>query len=306
MPVLVNRALKGIMDEPAVSSLEKRVEAYAKRLYYNSFPLWKEISKELVHEVWQHVTLTELTLLPAVDWDFFVWSRNVWLTSGGRREGFVLNLLFLYPDDSEVVEVFFYKFFVKLNDAVYKFAMRCLGSPDVVSDSNRFEPDIRPNQGLEELHTLCSLVLKTYLKRASQNKAVKGWNAIYKCIKRNFVENSETGKPPKSSEMLQWALGQSNHFVTTKSAFRFFSLISAVIDNISKVNPQCEGPVAQHKMVLRAVYLRQDIVRAWDKLVASSHFEEMDSLYVLEMLVKSFAFFSGCASARKLKQNGAQ
>lgn len=302
VPVLVNRALKAIMDEFTLSPLEKRVEAYARRLYYNSFPLWKEISRELVHEVWHYVTLTELTLLPGVDWEHFVWSRNMWLTSGGRRESFVLNLLFLYPDDSEVVEVFFYKFFMKLNESVYKFAMRCLGSPDIISDSCRDEIDIRSNSDLQELHTLCSLVLRTFVKRASQNKTVKGWSAIYKCLKRNFVEKEDTEKPPKSAEMQQWALENSVNLVPTKRAFRFFSLVEAVIENINKVNPTCDGPVALHKMVLRAVYLRQDIIRAWDKLVASSHFEEMDSLYVLEMLVKSFAFFSGCASARKQKR----
>ncbi|KAJ1527595.1 hypothetical protein ONE63_007558 [Megalurothrips usitatus] len=277
VPVLVNRALKSISDEHAVSILEKRVEAYARRLYYNSFPLWKEISRELVHEVWQYVTLTGLTILPAVDWDHFSWSRN----------------------DSEVVELFFYKFFMKLNDAVYKFSMRCLGSPDTMSDSFREEEDARSNPDLEELHTLCGLVLRTYIKRASQNKSVKGWNAIHKCMKRNFVERRDTCEPPKSDEMKQWALEDSNQLITTKCAFKFFALLEAVIENINKVNPTCDGPVALHKMVLRAVYLRQDIIRAWDKLVASSHFEEMDSLYVLEMLVKSFAFFSGCASARR-------
>lgn len=306
VPVLVNRALKAITDEEASSALEHRVEAYARRLYFNSFPLWREISKELVHEVWQYVTLTELTILPAVDWDHFVWSRSMWLTSGGRRESFVLNLLFLYPDDSEVVELFFYKFFMKLNEAVFKFAMRCLGSPDVISETFCVEADTRFDPGQEELHTLCNLVLRTYIKRASQNKTVKGWNAIYKSMKRNFVQNRETGQSPKSVDLKQWAMEDSNQLVTTKRAFRFFSLVEAVIQNINKVNDtvnnKVDGPIALHKMVLRAVYLRQDIIRAWDKLVATSHFEEMDSLYVLEMLVKSFAFFSGCATARKLKQ----
>ncbi|XP_034248811.1 uncharacterized protein LOC117649822 isoform X2 [Thrips palmi] len=302
VPVLVNRALKGIMDEEAVSNLEKRVEAYARRLYYNSFPLWKEISRELVHEVWQYVTLTELALLPTVDGDHFIWSRNMWLTTGGRRESFVLNLLFLYPDDSEVVEVFFYKFFVKLNEAVYKFGMKCLGSPDVTSDSLSEEHDARSDPGLEDLHTLCALVLRTYVKRASQNKTVKGWSAVYKCMKRNFLEHKDSGKHPKSAEMKDWAFGESNSLVASKQAFKLFSLLEAVIDNINKVNPTCDGPAALHKLVLRAVYLRQDIIRAWDKLVATSHFEEMDSLFVLEMLVKSFAFFSGCANARKQKE----
>ncbi|KAK3928499.1 DNA-directed RNA polymerase subunit beta [Frankliniella fusca] len=306
VPVLVNLALKAIMDEEASSALEHRVEAYARRLYFNSFPLWREISKELVHEVWQYVTLTELTILPAVDWDHFVWSRSMWLTSGGRRESFVLNLLFLYPDDSEVVELFFYKFFMKLNEAVFKFSMRCLGSSDVISETFCAEADLRFDPGQEELHTLCSLVLRTYIKRASQNKTVKGWNAIYKSMKRNFVENRETGQPPKSADLKQWAMEDSNQLITTKRAFRFFSLVEAVIQNINKVNDKVhnkvDGPIALHKMVLRAVYLRQDIIRAWDKLVATSHFEEMDSLYVLEMLVKSFAFFSGCATARKQKQ----
>lgn len=302
VPVLVNRALKGIMDEEAVSNLEKRVEAYARRLYYNSFPLWKEISRELVHEVWQYVTLTELSLLPTVDRDHFVWSRNMWLTSGGRRESFVLNLLFLYPDDSEVVEVFFYKFFMKLNEAVYKFGMKCLGSPDVTSDSLGEERDIRSDPDHDELHTLCALVLRTYIKRASQNKSVKGWSAVYKCMKRNFLEHKGSCKPLNSAEMKDWAFGDSNNLVTSQRAFKLFFLLEAVIDNINKVNPTCDGPAALHKLVLRAVYLRQDIIRAWDKLVASSHFEEMDSLFVLEMLVKSFAFFSGCALVRRQKE----
>lgn len=297
VPDFVKSALQQIIEEPAFSPRAKKVQAYATELSELDVPVWREFSRDLVWQIWDQVCTGSRSALPIYDRENTLRRRAMWLGDVEVRQDLKQTFIFICPQDSDVVHLFVYSFCVKLSDILVEFGLKWI-NPNIQQRQQKYDFD----DDDDTLHFICGYILKKYTNKARNHLRNAQWKAIYSCLTEKFIESVDSEATPTDSEVKQWTLQRSRGglIVAGQEAFYFFSLLDKLLTSIDRESKGDPSKIClSHDVVLNAVYSRGDILNAWGSVVGFSYFDEMGSLFLMEMMVKSFTNLFGFACASR-------
>lgn len=298
VPDFVNTVLQEIRNEPAFSSMAKKVQAYAVRISELDVSVWRDFSRDLVWQLWTVICTGSRNALPIYDRETNLRKRAVWLGDKTIRQDLKQTFFFICPEDTVIVDLFVYSFCIKLWDVLVVFGLKWVNPDSLRPKDSRFSA----KDDDDTLHFISGFILKKYVTKARNHLKNGDWRAIYKCITERFIENADSQASPTEKEVKQWTLQRSRGglIVAGQEAFNFFSLLDKLLNTIeNRSHGDPSNICLAHDVVLNAVYGEEAILNAWSSLVGFSYFDEMGSLFLMEMMVKSYTNLYGFACASR-------